>query len=171
LHCRSARGPGRFNRLMRLCPSIHTFSHERIPSGHSGERAVTSRPLVRPSGRTCESNHYAALSNRLPCPVGLVGSPCNSKVRLKGFFNSLLGAHGESYETQGDDSPPALARSGSRLPPPKPAYCSCLIYRAKYPIVAPPAPSPAQILQYSPHPSAVQVNPAWRDVGFALQDS
>jgi hypothetical protein len=91
LHCRYARGPGRFNRLMRLCPSIHTFSHERIPSGRSGERAITSRPLVRPSGRTCESNHYPALSNRLPCPVGLVGSPHNSRRRLTGFVNRLLG--------------------------------------------------------------------------------
>jgi hypothetical protein len=91
LHCRSARGSGRFNRLMRLCPSIHTFSHERIPSGHSGERAITSRPLVRASGRTCESNHYATLWNRLPCPVGLAGSPHNSRRQLTGFFNSLLG--------------------------------------------------------------------------------
>jgi hypothetical protein len=68
-------GPGKWPGLslhyqvMRLCPSIHTFSHERIPSGHSGERATTSRPLVRASGDTCESNHYADLPNRLPCLV------------------------------------------------------------------------------------------------------
>jgi hypothetical protein len=31
------------------------------------------------------------LSNRLPCPAGLAGSPQNSRGRLTGFFNSLLG--------------------------------------------------------------------------------
>jgi hypothetical protein len=50
--------------MVRLCPSIHTFSHERIPSGHSGERAIPPRPSVRASSCTCESNHYAALPNR-----------------------------------------------------------------------------------------------------------
>jgi hypothetical protein len=52
--------------IPRLCPSIHTLSCERIPSGHSGERAITPRPSVRASGRTCESNHCAALPNRPP---------------------------------------------------------------------------------------------------------
>jgi hypothetical protein len=111
---------------MRLCPSTHTFSHERIPSGHSGERAITSRPLVRPSGGTRESNHYAALSNRLPCPVGLVGSPHNSKRQLTGFFNSLL--VGTARQTGTDRAQGVRGRAA--LPPPSRPVGACESSRA-----------------------------------------
>jgi hypothetical protein len=70
--------------LVRLCPSMHTFFYERMPSGHSGERAITSRPLVRASGRTCESNHYAALPNR-PARLGLPCIPVHGEPRSRSF--------------------------------------------------------------------------------------
>ena len=52
--------------MARLCPSIRTFANEGIPSGHSGERAIAPRHSVRPSGPTCEPNHYADLPSRSP---------------------------------------------------------------------------------------------------------
>jgi hypothetical protein len=68
--------------MMRLCPSIHTFPHERLPSGHSSEQATTSRPLARAGAHACELNHYTALSNRLPCLAPLARkSPVASRKR------------------------------------------------------------------------------------------
>ena len=53
--------------MTRLCPSIHPFADERIPSGHSGERAISSRILVGIRSRSRESNHYAASRSRSSC--------------------------------------------------------------------------------------------------------
>jgi hypothetical protein len=75
--------------MVRLCPSIHTLSRERIPSEHSGERAITSRPLVRASGRTCESNHYAVLPNR-PARLRSPVHTCTWSAPVEEFFGIPL---------------------------------------------------------------------------------
>jgi hypothetical protein len=99
--------------MMRLCPSIHTFSHERIPSGHSGERAMASRPLVRASDRICESNHCAALRSTLP---GLALSPGNRRLcpgELMGFFSNLLAPEPRAARRSGDGSAGPASAFGS----------------------------------------------------------
>jgi hypothetical protein len=72
--------------MMRLCPSIHTFSHERIPSGHSGERAITSRPLV-PKWTHLRVEPLGSHAEQITRPRSSTWQPTCLLRRAHGFFS------------------------------------------------------------------------------------